>query len=286
MTPEELAPLLRSLRVDTVVVDLQDAGVRLYTFVWTMQKVMKALALPDAGGKMRMVVLDRPNPLGGQEADVGGPMLNMTCCASGYGGAPITHVHGMTIGELALLFDGHGIGLGPDRLQVIEMENYSRDMRWADTGLPWVPPSPNVPSLAVAAAYPATVFFEATTVAEGRGTTTPFASLGAPWFPVVGAAAALNAALDGCGGDTACFRDATFVPTFSKYNGTAVNGAQWENGVERRGQDAWAAGVAAVAALKAATPAEDWAWDGSWFGHPGTCLVDWYVAGGRCCCYY
>lgn len=138
------------------------------------------------------MVLDRPNPIGGVAVD--GPMLNATCCASGYGEFPIPHIHGMTIGELTLLFNSAARCAVPPlaaaaaaaaaacELSVVQMRGWQRDMLWADTALPWIPPSPNLPTPQAALAYGATVFLEATTVSEGRGTATPFLLFGAPFF--------------------------------------------------------------------------------------------------------
>jgi uncharacterized protein YbbC (DUF1343 family) len=125
------------------------------------------------------IVCDRPNPLGGNIVD--GPQLDMSCCASGYGLFPITHIHGLTIGELSLLFNTN-IDLPHEQIHVIKMVNWKRDMPWNDTGLDWIPPSPNLPSTLSVLAYGATVFLEATTVTEGRGTTIPFEIFGAPFL--------------------------------------------------------------------------------------------------------
>ena len=192
---------LRSLSVESIVVDMQDAGVRLYTFIWTMYKVMSAAAAMGA----RLVVLDRPNPLGGDDGAVAGPLLNMSCCSSGYGMAPIAHQHGLTIGEIATLF-AERLGTSVD---VVKMRGWSRGMRWRDTGLVWISPSPNLPFPQSADSYPATVFLEATTVAEGRGTTTPFTLFGAPWLNAQALARRLNRDVDPTG---AQFRAAWFTP--------------------------------------------------------------------------
>lgn len=111
---------------------------------------------------------------------VGGPLL-LPSQRSGYGKYPITHIHGMTIGELSLIFN-QAIRLPVTALEVVPMTGWRRDMLWSSTGLPWVPPSPNLPSVASAVVYGATVFLEATTVSEGRGTTTPFEQFGAPFL--------------------------------------------------------------------------------------------------------
>lgn len=188
MTAEELSKVITRQDITSVVVDMQDVGVRLYTYVWTMYKVMEAIALASnissASATTKLLVCDRPNPLGGLQ--VSGPLLNMSCCASGYGRAPIPHVHGMTIGELALFFEPLIFGISEHKfVEVIKMKGWSRHMStdvWDEpNGLLWVPPSPNIPTPLSAVAYASSVFLEATTVAEGRGTTKPFEIFGAPF---------------------------------------------------------------------------------------------------------
>lgn len=136
-----------------------------------------------------VVITDRPNPLGDT---VDGPLVNMSCCSSGYGRLPIPFLHGMTIGELGLLFNSY---IKLPFVQVIKMENWDRRSLWLHSSSviafgvnsdvhfpPWVPPSPNIPTVASAQAYGATVFLEATTASEGRGTNTPFEVFGAPFI--------------------------------------------------------------------------------------------------------
>lgn len=152
MTDEAIRALIVDMNITTVLVDMQDVGVRLYTFIWTMFNVMEAAFMANSVDNksfrgVKMVVCDRPNPLGGNVVD--GPLLNMTCCASGYGKAPITHVHGMTIGELSLLFHAqlskkYRSPEASVELEVVKMIGWERGMSWMDTGLPWIPPSPNV----------------------------------------------------------------------------------------------------------------------------------------------
>lgn len=225
----------------------------------------------------RFVVADRPNPLGGDLVE--GPLLDVACCASGYGYLPIPHLHGMTMGELARLFDSYL----PHRLsdlRVVATTGWHRGMQWDATGLVWIPPSPNLPTFLSALAYGATVFIEATTVAEGRGTTTPFTLFGAPFINASALAAAVGIG-GGSGGASsgsrrgeALFRQAYFEPTFSKYNGTDCAGVQWLRDVSPRFQ--WA--VRILRALRAAAaPPSAFAWDGSWFGHPGSELIDEYA---------
>lgn len=180
MNISQISQVLINMNITAIVVDMQDVGVRLYTFIWTMYNVMLAAKNTiDNGHEVVFITCDRPNPLGGLIVD--GPMLNMSCCSSGYGEFPITHVHGMTIGELTMLFNTE-VGLPPQNIQVIKMLHWNRAMTWKDTSLDWIPPSPNLPSPLSSTAYGATVFLEATTVSEGRGTTTPFEMFGAPFL--------------------------------------------------------------------------------------------------------
>jgi len=210
-TREPTAEMLRGL--DVLVVDLQDVGARIYTFVYTMANCLRAAARHG----IPVVVCDRPNPIGG--AAVEGPMLE-----PGYesfvGLFPISMRHGMTFVELAVLFNTH-FGIGAD-LQVVEMEGWSRGMYFDETGLPWVIPSPNMPTLDTAIVYPGAVLFEGTQLSEGRGTTRPFELLGAPWIDAERFSANLNA-LDLPG---AHFRPVTFEPTFHKHAREACGGCQ------------------------------------------------------------
>src|SRR5262249_49694984 len=155
-----------------LVIDLQDVGTRIYTYIYTMAYCL--IAAKKHG--LRVIVCDRPNPIGG--VGVEGPML-----AAGYesfvGLYPIPMRHGMTIAELARLFNEH-FGIGAD-LEIIEMEGWRREMYHDAAEAPWVMPSPNMPTLETAIAYPGIVLFEGTNVSEGRGTTRPFELVGAPW---------------------------------------------------------------------------------------------------------
>ena len=200
LTVPQLAEIFHSLNLTTMIVDMQDVGVRLYTFIWTMYNVMNATAYYTSTSskgellhKMKFIILDRPNPLSGVVVD--GPVIDMSCCSSGYGLAPIPHIHGMTIGELGLLFhdlylnDCNGGSCDGYKVEVIPMMGWERHLTWNELkyddyhALPWVPPSPNIPTPATALAYASTCFIEATTAAEGRGTTTPFELFGAPFIP-------------------------------------------------------------------------------------------------------
>ncbi len=206
-TPEMLQDL------DTLVIDLQDVGTRVYTFVYTMANCMRAAA---AHG-IDVIVCDRPNPIGG--AHVEGPILQ-PACRSFVGQFSIPLRHGMTIGELAGLFnDAFGIGA---RLEVSRLEGWDRTMYQDDTGLPWIMPSPNVPTLDSAIVYPGAVLFEGTNLSEGRGTTRPFELIGAPWLDPHALVTSLeHASLPGTH-----IRPVWFEPTFQKHAGTRCGGCQ------------------------------------------------------------
>lgn len=269
---DEICYAIRSVNATTVLVDIQDVGTRLYTFVWTLFDVMAAVAADDKScGVQRFVVLDRPNPLGGRVVE--GPLLNTSCCGSRYGRAAVPHRHGMTVGELASLFAQRELRSFGAALRVVKMEGWRRDMSWDETGLPWVPPSPNLPTARSTLAYSATVFIEATTVTEGRGTTTPFELFGAPFYRAPSLAAKLNKALD-CG-DVACFRAAFFTPTFFKYNGSVVPAVQWVR-LPTSGET-FPAAVRILLALRELAHEGDFRWDGSWFGTAGSRLLDLYA---------
>jgi uncharacterized protein YbbC (DUF1343 family) len=170
-TREPTADMLRGL--DVLVIDLQDIGARIYTYIYTMANCLKACARHG----IPVIVCDRPNPING--VDIEGALL-VPGFESFVGLFPIPMRHGMTIGELARLFNER-FGLGAT-LEVVPMEGWRRD-QWADTtSLPWVIPSPNMPTLDSAAVYPGTVLFEGTMLSEGRGTTRPFELVGAPWI--------------------------------------------------------------------------------------------------------
>jgi uncharacterized protein YbbC (DUF1343 family) len=170
-TPEMLQGL------DALVFDIQDIGVRFYTYISTLKLAMDAAA--EAG--LQVFVLDRPNPRGGLQVE--GPVLDPSF-TSFVGIAPVALVHGMTVGELALFFEGEGLleGGRRGRLQVISARGWRREMTWPDTGLPWTPTSPNIRTVESAIAYPALGLFEGVNVSEGRGTQETFLIAGAPWM--------------------------------------------------------------------------------------------------------
>ena len=206
-TPEMMAGL------DVLVVDLQDVGTRIYTYIYTMAYCLTAAKRSG----VKVIVCDRPNPIGGTQVE--GPML-VKGFESFVGLYPIPMRHGMTIGELARLFNDH-FGIGAD-LEVITMTGWTRDMYHDDAEAPWVMPSPNMPTLDTAIVYPGTVLFEGTNVSEGRGTTRPFELDGAPWVAGEHFADALNARrVPGVH-----FRPTVFEPTFHKHAKTTCGGVQ------------------------------------------------------------
>jgi uncharacterized protein YbbC (DUF1343 family) len=210
-TREPTAEMLKDL--DVLVIDLQDVGTRIYTYIYTMAYCL--MAAKKHG--LRVVVCDRPNPIGGTEVE--GPMLERGY-ESFVGLYPIPMRHGMTIGELARLFNEH-FDIGAT-LDVSEMEGWRREMYHDDAQAPWVMPSPNMPTLDSAIVYPGTVLFEGTNVSEGRGTTRPFELVGAPWVVAEPFAASLNRR--GLGG--VVFRPAVFEPTFHKHSKETCGGCQ------------------------------------------------------------
>jgi uncharacterized protein YbbC (DUF1343 family) len=238
-TREPTDDMLRD--IDTLVIDLQDVGTRIYTYVYTMANCMRA-ARRHA---IRVVVCDRPNPIGG--LDVEGITLEPGN-ESFVGQFPIPTRHGMTIGELARLFNEH-FSIHAD-LEVVPMAGWQRHMFWDDTGLPWVMPSPNIPTLDSAIAFPGTVHIEGTNASEGRGTTRPFELVGAPWIR----AEAFAAALGTRGLPGVYFRPVVFEPTFQKHARVACGGCQIHV-LDRRAFKPVLTGMAIIEAMRAADPA-------------------------------
>lgn len=198
--------------VDAVVFDLQDIGGRVYTFIYTMANAMRACR--RLGRKM--IVLDRPNPING--IDIEGNLLEVGH-ESFVGQFPIPMRHGMTAGELAMMFNDH-FAIGCD-LDVVKMEGWCRNEYYDETDGPWVMPSPNMPTVDTAVVFPGTVYFEGTEVSEGRGTTRPFEMIGAPYIDSRIFASILNdLALPGV-----VFRAIEFIPTFQKHEGVLCGGA-------------------------------------------------------------
>jgi uncharacterized protein YbbC (DUF1343 family) len=210
-TREPTAEMLSG--IDVLVIDLQDVGARIYTYIYTMANCMRACARH----RIPVIVCDRPNPIGG--VDVEGARL-VPGFESFVGQFPIPMRHGMTIGELARLFNEvYSIGA---QLEVVTMEGWRRDMYADQTGLPWVMPSPNMPTLDTAIVYPGTVLFEGIMLSEGRGTTRPFELVGAPWIDAERFARDMNA----LGLTGVHFRPAVFEPTFQKHAKQTCGGCQ------------------------------------------------------------
>ncbi|TCO49595.1 uncharacterized protein YbbC (DUF1343 family) [Kribbella antiqua] len=217
-TATKLADLYTKSGVETVVFDIQDVGARFYTYIWTMYEAMIAAVRTGA----RFVVLDRPNPVGGYAR---GPMLKPGY-TSGVGKEEIIQQHGMTVGELARLFNAEYLPLDANgarlkELQVIQVKNWKRDQLYDDTGLTWVMPSPNMPTPDTALLYPGMCLFEATNMSEGRGTTRPFELIGAPYVDYRWAQALQAKNLPGVD-----FREAYFTPFISKNANILCGGVQ------------------------------------------------------------
>jgi uncharacterized protein YbbC (DUF1343 family) len=199
--------------VDVLVVDLQDVGTRVYTYVYTMANCMRAAARHG----VHVIVCDRPNPVGGTAVE--GPTLR-PAFASFVGQFAIPLRHGLTIGEMARLFNEE-FSIGA-RLDVVPLGGWRREMYFDETGLPWVIPSPNLPTLDSAIVYPGAVLVEGTMLSEGRGTTRPFELIGAPWADGERVAEAMNARrLPGVH-----FRPVFFEPTFQKHARHTCGGCQ------------------------------------------------------------
>lgn len=199
--------------LDAVLCDLQDVGARYYTFVYTIAHVLEAAAEAD----VPVVVLDRPNPLGGLVRE--GPVLSPDQ-ASFVGRFPIPVRHALTAAELARLFQQE-FGV-PGTLRVVPMEGWRRGAEFESTGLPWVPPSPNMPALSTVRVYPGGCLIEGTELSEGRGTTTPFELVGAPWLDGEALARRMRERRP----PDAAFRAASFRPMFQKHAGRACGGVQ------------------------------------------------------------
>jgi uncharacterized protein YbbC (DUF1343 family) len=237
------AEMLRDL--DALVIDLQDVGSRIYTFVYTMANCLAAAGRHG----LRVLVCDRPNPIGGEAVE--GPML-VPGYESFVGQFPIPMRHGLTIGELAILFNER-FGIGAD-LEVVPMDGWHRDMYYDATGLPWIMPSPNMPTLESALVYPGAVLLEGTNVSEGRGTTRPFELTGAPWVRAEPFAEWLN----GLGLPGVHFRPVVFEPTFQKHARQACGGCQ-THVIDRAAFRPVETGVALIGAFRAAGPSR-FAW--------------------------
>jgi uncharacterized protein YbbC (DUF1343 family) len=242
-TREPTAAMLAGL--DFLIIDLQDIGARIYTYIYTMANCLRA----SARHGVRVIVCDRPNPIGG--TDVEGALL-VEGFESFVGQFPIPMRHGMTIGELARLFNEH-FAIGAS-LEIVQMEGWRREMYSDVTDLPWVMPSPNIPTLDTAIVYPGTVLFEGILISEGRGTTRPFELIGAPWIEAESFARQMNALkLPG-----AYFRPAVFEPTFQKHAKQTCGGCQIHV-TDRQQFQPMLVGVALIAVFHQVDPAR-FAW--------------------------
>ena len=199
--------------IERMLFDIQDVGTRFYTFLYTMSMSMEACAVNN----IPFIVLDRPNPIGGTICS--GNILDPKF-ASFVGRYPIAIRYGLTIGELAKLFNNE-FDIGVD-LHIVQMKNWKRHFYWSDCKLPWVPPSPNMPTFETSLIYPGTCFFEGTNISEGRGTAKPFEQIGAPFIDAVELSDLLND-IDLTG---VRFRPTFFTPTSSKHAGSICGGVQ------------------------------------------------------------
>ena len=250
-TPSQIAAFFRKAGVETVMFDIQDVGARFFTYIWTMYDSMVAASL--AG--VRFVVLDRPNPITGLQAY--GPVMHPEF-ASFVGRKPISQQHGMTVGELAGLFNEEFLpaddsARGAVPLAVSQVQGWRRETYFEDTGLPWVMPSPNMPRVETAVVYPGTCLFEATNLSEGRGTTRPFELVGAPYVDHRWRDALQEQGLSGVG-----FLEAYFVPSVSKHTGKICGGVQLFV-TDRTGFEAVRTAIAMIVTAKRLYPA-DFAW--------------------------
>jgi uncharacterized protein YbbC (DUF1343 family) len=240
--------------LDVLVFDIQDVGARFYTYVWTMSYVLEAAA--EYG--VPLIVLDRPNPIGGQVIE--GPAIE-----PGYesfvGRYLLPLRHGLTVGELARLFNAE-LGLDAD-LTVVKMEGWQRSMWFDQTRLPWVPPSPAMPKLDTAVVYPGLCLLEGTNISDGRGTATPFESIGAPWIDAYRLADALNdLTLPGVR-----FRPMFFCPSSSKYVGQTCQGV-YVHVTDRQSFRPLGTGLHVIHTIRHLWP-QDFSWlETSWEGRP------------------
>ena len=196
-TPDMFAP------IDTLIIDIQDVGTRVYTFIYTISYCLETAA---ALGKS-VVILDRPNPVGGTQVE--GNMLEPDC-ASFVGRFPIPMRHGLTVGEISQYFND-AFDIGCD-LTIIQMDGWKRDMYWQDTGLAWIAPSPNLPTPFSAMVYPGQVIFEGTNISEARGTALPFEQFGAPYVDALAIKQRIGNSLPGI-----FLRPVCFEPTSGKW---------------------------------------------------------------------
>lgn len=199
--------------IEQVIIDIQDIGTRIYTYISTMAYLMSSCR--DNG--IKLIVTDRPNPITGMVME--GPVLEFPGFSSFVGVYALPVRHGMTLGEIALFLNRNLFQLQVD-LSVIPMKNWKRDMWFDETSLIWINPSPNMPTITTANVYPGMVFFEGTNLSEGRGTTKPFEMIGSPWLDGYKLSQMLNSIdLNGV-----IFKETFFKPSFSKYSGQMCSG--------------------------------------------------------------
>ena len=242
-TREPTAEMLEGL--DLLIIDLQDVGTRVYTYAYTMANCLRAARRHG----VPVIVCDRPNPIGGVAVE--GPVLEAGL-ESFVGQFAIPLRHGMTIGELAHLFNQH-FDLGAE-LDVVPMTGWTRTMYYEQTALPWIMPSPNLPTIDSAVVYAGEVLFEGTNVSEGRGTTRPFELIGAPWIDADHLVDTLNhLELPGV-----VFRSVQFEPTFQKHAGQICGGCQLHV-TDRRTFPSVTVAVALMQAIRAQDP-DAFAW--------------------------
>jgi len=240
--------------VDLLVFDMQDVGVRFYTYLSTLYHVLRASGRTG----IPLLVLDRPNPINGVAVEGPGVEAGLESLV-GIVDLPIRH--GMTLGELAQMIDAEQ-GFGAD-LTILPLQHWRRSMWFDQTGLPWIPTSPGMPQLSTAAVYPGTCFVEGTNLSEGRGTTLPFEVVGAPWLDGYQLAVTLNH-LDLPG---VCFRPVHFVPSASKHAGVACQGVQ-VHVLDRKVLQAVTTGLQVIAACRAQDPGRFAFLESSGEGHP------------------
>lgn len=232
-TREPTEEMLRD--VDLIVVDLQDVGTRIYTFAYTMANCMRAA---KKFGK-KVIVCDRPNPINGKQLE--GAVLD-PACASFVGQFPTATRHGMTMAELAGMFnDAFGLGC---ELECVTMSGWTRELWCDETDAPWVFPSPNIPTLDSATVFPGCVHLEGTQMSEGRGTTRPFELVGAPYIDPDRFADTLN----GLNLAGVYFRSCVFMPTFQKHGGIACGGVQ----IHVTDRESFEPAIAGIAVVKTA----------------------------------
>ena len=240
-TAESLLPEKALLdNLDLILFDIQDVGSRYYTYVNTLALFMEAVS----GRDIEIIVLDRPNPLGGTIIE--GPMLDPSF-RSFVGIFPVPVRHGMTAGELACFY--RDINKLDINLSVIAMEGWNRSMLFPETSLSWIPPSPNMPSFFTAEVYPGMCLFEGLNVSEGRGTTTPFQLSGAPFINPYDLAERCN----GFGLEGVLFRPVWFKPAFHKFSGKVIGGI-WLQVTDHSRFRSFATGVAITTALNEIYP--------------------------------